>query len=146
MTGIQELKTCTSCNLLLPITKFKLRAKTGRQAGTRQAQCNRCIYVRYTRPSTEKKITALRQYKLDKGCSDCGYRAHPEALQFDHADGAEKLFNIGETAHISLPRLWAEVEKCEIVCANCHAIRTATRRERVSINAWTTSEYPKLRG
>ncbi len=70
--------------------------------------------------------------KMQRGCKDCGYAIHPHALQFDHLPGAEKSFTIS-TAVVShtLDQLAAEIEKCEVVCANCHAIRTAERRRPV---------------
>ena len=58
-------------------------------------------------------------------CADCGER-DPLVLEFDHL--RDKRFNIGS----ALPyRNWetilAEIEKCEVVCANCHRRRTAHR-------------------
>ena len=61
------------------------------------------------------------------GCVDCGYNEHPAALDFDHMPGTEKLFNIGQEKHRALDQLLAEIAKCELVCANCHRIRTVSR-------------------
>jgi hypothetical protein len=91
-----QFKQCSSCNKLLPETKFKFRSRGGRQAGTRNAQCNRCLYVKYTRPEAQRKIAEIHAYQLEKGCIDCGFNKHPAALEFDHLPGTEKLFNIGE--------------------------------------------------
>ena len=97
--------------------------------------CNRCLYVKYTRPETERKLKEVHDYQLEKGCADCGYNAHPSALEFDHAPGSKKVFNIGEKiGSYSRETLWAEISKCEVVCANCHAIRTYNRRKRVMID------------
>jgi hypothetical protein len=63
-------------------------------------------------------------------CQDCG-RAFPAVcMDFDHRVGEQKLFNIGEsTARIkSLETMKAEIAKCDVVCSNCHRIRTAARR------------------
>ena len=126
-------KVCTSCDKELPITKFKMRWYNGRQRGTRQAQCNRCLYVKYTRPNVDKKMAKIHGYQLEKGCADCGYNKHPAAMEFDHLPGTKKLFNISEqVGNRSVESLWSEIAKCEVVCANCHAIRTAERRERVT--------------
>ena len=131
-----EVKDCVSCGQTLPVTKFKRRAATGRQANTRQAQCNRCLYVKYQRPIDQRKTQVIADYKLAKGCTDCGYCAHPSALDFDHLPGTEKLFNIGSNvANLTLDRIWAEIDKCEVVCRNCHAIRTDSRRVLVEIEA-----------
>lgn len=66
--------------------------------------------------------------KLERGCMDCGFNAHPAALEFDHVSG-EKSFDVAEAmVRRGLARIMEEIEKCEVVCANCHAIRTAERR------------------
>ncbi len=63
------------------------------------------------------------------GCVDCGFDGHPAALDFDHMPGTEKLFNIGQEKFRSQAQMTAEIAKCELVCANCHRIRTVTRSE-----------------
>ena len=47
-------------------------------------------------------------------------------MDFDHRDPTQKSFNVmtGRAMLMSRPRLMAEIEKCDIVCANCHAART----------------------
>lgn len=70
----------------------------------------------------------IGKIKLSSGCVDCGYKGHVEALDFDHMPGSNKLFEIGRV-HTSLQKLDAEIAKCEVVCANCHRIRTANRRK-----------------
>lgn len=78
-----------------------------------------------------KRKTALKAIKLASGCVDCGYKAHYVALQFDHLQG--KSFNIST----NLNRAWAvvleETKKCEVVCANCHMIRTWARANRYEL-------------
>lgn len=128
------LKTCKSCLKDLPESKYKFRSGNGRQAGQRHSMCNRCLYVKYTRPNIERKMAKIHEYQLEKGCTDCGYNKHPSALEFDHLPGTEKLFNIGEEiGNRSVESIWSEIAKCEVVCANCHAIRTVERRKRVDI-------------
>ena len=79
--------------------------------------------ARYSR-STEW----INEYKLTQGgCVDCGYNAHPAALDFDHMPGTEKKFNIGQFKWKSRSVLLEEIAKCELVCANCHRIRTVNR-------------------
>lgn len=71
-------------------------------------------------------------YKVAKGCMDCGYRQHPEALEFDHVRGTKQA-NLAEAVGQtwSRERILAEIAKCDVVCANCHRIRTFTRRNEV---------------
>jgi hypothetical protein len=73
-------------------------------------------------------------YQMEKGCADCGNKSTQQLLEFDHLPGTEKSFNIGEQiGNRSRETLWAEIAKCDVVCANCHNIRTANRRNRVEI-------------
>lgn len=74
----------------------------------------------------------LNQMKMERGCADCGYNAHPAALQWDHRDGADKdrAASAGGRAFAlgwAWERILAEIAKCDVVCANCHAVRTAER-------------------
>ncbi len=68
----------------------------------------------------------LAKQKLEQGCKDCGWKEHAEALDFDHVRG-EKKFTVSSRAWWSIERLAEEVVKCEVVCANCHRIRTFER-------------------
>lgn len=65
----------------------------------------------------------LADYKLQKGCVDCGYNKHHSALDFDHL--ADKSFNVCFAKSISQAK--EEIKKCEVVCSNCHRIRTYNR-------------------
>ena len=65
-----------------------------------------------------------------RSCMDCQQSFPPECMQFDHVRG-KKLFTIGEKAMQNTPgnrRVLAEIAKCDLVCANCHAIRTKRRQ------------------
>ncbi len=66
--------------------------------------------------------------KLESGCTDCGYRDHAVALDFDHVRGVKKW----DIARGKYERNWddllEEIAKCEVVCANCHRVRTKVRR------------------
>jgi hypothetical protein len=72
---------------------------------------------------------AADEYKLSRGCIDCGYKEHPAALHFDHIDPSEKSCDVASL--IGTGRIWAtiliEAQKCEIRCANCHAVKTWSR-------------------
>ena len=74
----------------------------------------------------QHKLAIIRRYKLMKGCKDCGYREHYYALEFDHSNPEEKVGNICHMIHRTQGwnRIKAEVAKCDVVCANCHRIRT----------------------
>ena len=86
--------------------------------------CKQCdIYNVQSR----KEIKQLLIYKYlitSKGCVDCGEK-DPICLDFDHRNPEEKSFSISEGYFKSEQELIEEVEKCDIVCANCHRKRTS---------------------
>lgn len=54
-------------------------------------------------------------------CQVCGYKTCPEALEFHHIDEAQKGFAIGQKGYTrSWQRVREEIEKCYLLCANCH--------------------------
>ena len=67
-------------------------------------------------------VLIVRKAK-DVPCIDCGKRYPPYVMDFDHVNG-EKKFNVGKFGALSTERVLAEIAKCEVVCANCHRIRT----------------------
>lgn len=71
------------------------------------------------------------QYKLEHGCADCGYNQHPAALDFDHRPGTIKVRDIKSGKQFGWQALQDEVAKCDVVCANCHRVRTVERRREV---------------
>jgi hypothetical protein len=74
----------------------------------------------------------LTIYKLTVGCQDCGYKVHAEALDLDHRPEEAKLFALSRGWAYSWDKVIAEAEKCDVVCANCHRVRTADRRQSAS--------------
>lgn len=74
-----------------------------------------------------ERATGIRRwldaYKVSAGCVDCGYKAHHAALHFDHVRG-DKLINVCNAKSIAQAKV--EIEKCEVRCANCHAVKTFT--------------------
>jgi transposase len=75
------------------------------------------------------KITRyIQEYKSSKSCADCKENYPYWILEFDHLGNKE--FNISQhRIHtISLDRVKEEIQKCEVVCSNCHKNRTFNRR------------------
>lgn len=82
--------------------------------------------LHYLAKATEKRAK-LAEYKVEQGCTDCGYNKDARALEFDHKPGSDKIKTVASLLYSSWSVIWAEIEKCEVVCANCHAIRTMDR-------------------
>lgn len=81
-----------------------------------------------SRSRFERLSVELGQIKLAAGCADCGYRDHTAALDFDHLEGTTKLANVSRLIRLrSWPVVLEEIAKCDVVCSNCHRIRTYNR-------------------
>lgn len=113
------------------------------RAKGRRGYCGRhyTLWYRNGDPEVQRRATStegvdrafkeawVQAYKLERGCADCGYDKHPAALDFDHLPGSVKVRDIKSGQHLGWVALQEEVKKCEVVCANCHRIRTANRRQ-----------------
>ncbi len=70
-------------------------------------------------------------YKATLHCKNCS-EWRPECLQFHHRDPKQKAFNVSHWIRngVSLETLKAEIAKCDVLCANCHALETQNERYR----------------
>jgi hypothetical protein len=135
-----NFRKCYRCGESKPAEAFAWRRRERGQRDTFCRPCrkaygrehylaNRQRYVdqaRITKQRLARERTAyLFEFFEAHPCRDCG-ETDPMVLEFDHL--RDKRFNIGS----ALPyRNWAsilaEIEKCDVVCANCHRRRTARR-------------------
>lgn len=107
-----------------------------------QPYCKKCsseVRIEYYKNNREKE----NQYDKNKRqqaqnkiwefkktpCADCNQSFHPVCMDFDHI--SDKKFSIAEGINIHkypMNKLLKEIEKCEVVCANCHRKRTWERK------------------
>jgi hypothetical protein len=105
--------------------------------------------VRYYAANREREIARVRQRQVrttaflralrEVPCADCCGRFAGHQMDFDHRDPVEKAFNLcsSRAALKSREQILAEAAKCDVVCANCHRLRSR-RRHR----AWLASRVP----
>jgi hypothetical protein len=111
-----------------------------------QSYCRTCqkeydaAWYRANRARRQAKVKAdrathiawLDSLKEGKPCADCGRVYPPYVMEWDHLPGTVKKLVLADTrraAH-SRERILAELEKCELVCANCHRERTFGGRQK----------------
>jgi len=141
------VRTCKGCGIeggadvfyVNPKGKFGLdsKCKQCRSASEKAIVRRRGLSARLlpdmdpARMGTAGRRDYLRRYKLSRGCTDCGYKDHYAALELDHLPEFEKGFEISQAVWklsiYSDEEFLAEFAKCEVVCANCHRIRTTSR-------------------
>lgn len=84
-----------------------------------------------------KRKQIVDRFKNERGCQECGER-HPAVLDLHHRDGEEKHEMLRLTPgkrrgtrswrDLSFAAIEAELQKCDVLCSNCHRILTASRR------------------
>ena len=70
--------------------------------------------------------------KMRFGCRECGYKKHPAALHFNHLNQETKSTNVSRIS--TWMKLKNEIRKCEILCANCHAIHSVENKHHLKFN------------
>lgn len=105
----------------------KEEAKKRRQA---YYQKNRATFVRAAR-ARQDTMRAWVQAQKDRPCADCRKRFPTFVMDFDHRPGETKVLQVSLLyRHGSWSKLRREIVKCDVVCANCHRIRTQKRLVR----------------
>ena len=135
-------RTCTKCYLQKPIEEFGWKDRT---INKRHAVCKECTAKRSSEwyyknrdhhiqnaSANSRSYRAqageyIYQYLLTHPCVDCG-EADPVVLEFHHV--RDKKYDISAIVGqgYSLEKIMAEVEKCIVLCGNCHKRRTASER------------------
>jgi hypothetical protein len=144
-------KTCTACLRALPEAEFDFADKA---AGRRRGQCKACVreysrrhyeanrqaYIERAKASNVAVVARKRAVVAElrrRPCVDCGRTFPPCCMEFDHVSGRvvtgrnspEAIAN-AKNSRRGLGDLMDELAKCDVVCRNCHAIRTHSRRVR----------------
>lgn len=89
------------------------------------------VGARASKKSVNLKRTKFNLLKSERPCYDCGGVFPPEAMDWDHRPGVIKCFDIGTgLASHSEEACIDEINKCQLVCANCHRIRTQARIQK----------------
>jgi uncharacterized protein with PIN domain len=105
------MELCKLCN-----KKFKDYQKKGR---TRCGSCN-------TKIRRFRAKAAAIEF-LGSKCKKCGWSGDQAALQFHHKYSEKKDFTIGNVANKSWDSIKKEMQKCILLCANCHMIEHSSK-------------------
>ncbi|MDP2655615.1 MAG: hypothetical protein Q8P17_03730 [bacterium] len=113
-------KKCDYCGVFYPEDTFGVALTTSTKI-YRRRKCPDCY--RLTKQALiQRYLKWINEYKTQSGCGRCGI-TDPRVLDFHHKKGEDKLFSIGGFRRaVGFDRIKKEVEKCEVLCANCHRI------------------------
>lgn len=133
------MKICYRCKIEKPLYEF---SKNNSKKDKLNLECRACHKVNRKKHYEANKCKLIKQIKdrakeivnwvasLKRGipCTDCKKIYIPFAMDYDHKE--DKKFNISSAARagFSKENILKEIEKCDLVCATCHRIRTYNRR------------------
>lgn len=104
------------------------KRKTQSQANKAYAVSRKGREVRWRlQDERNRRVRDLLSRLKDRPCADCGGRFPTVCMDFDHRPGTEKKFSVSGASSRKHEAIMDEVAKCDVVCANCHRIRTAAR-------------------
>ena len=137
-------RACAKCLRTKPLTDFYVKSKV---KGTYGSYCKPCSAERHREYYLENKTYYFSKNKRkrqraatlidglkNRPCADCKRKYPPYVLDFDHLPGREKTANLAQLrSHAGVARINKEAAACEVVCANCHRIRTHKRKLLVGV-------------
>ena len=109
-------KECRICLQILPINLFYIRLL--RNKYIYDSACKKCSNKECIERQRKLKQQCV-EYKGSK-CLICNYDKCINNLQFHHLDPSKKEFSISHSKSRSFNVLKSELDKCILVCANCH--------------------------
>lgn len=102
------------------------------QGNSRRLRCVACVKAAVTKRRRKLKELAI-EYKGGR-CKHCGYHRCHAALEFHHLDPNEKDFGIAANgATRSFDKLKKELDKCIMLCSNCHREEHEKLRETLKL-------------
>jgi hypothetical protein len=131
------MKPCRKCGLLKPEADFPPKGRW--LAGDCRACRAEYQHLRYLRDKArymegarrrKQRMLALMRQAKERPCADCGQQFPYYVMDFDHLPGKRKhKLSMSDLAMLkSKAAFLEEIDKCDVVCANCHRIRTHQRK------------------
>lgn len=108
------LKKCPQCKVEKTLENFSNR----RDKEGNSSYCKVCTNTQTKVRQQQLKKRAV-EYKGGK-CNSCGYNKYQGALEFHHLDPKEKDFNISKARSLAFENIKEELDKCILLCSNCH--------------------------
>lgn len=127
------MKTCADCKTTKPLSEFYKRT----DRNVEYAICKLCQNARSLNRKRSLKIAAV-MYKGGK-CELCGYKRYVGALEFHHKDPQQKDFQLSvKTKNNLTDEIKKELDKCVLLCSNCHKeIHALIRGQKIKYKRYT---------
>jgi hypothetical protein len=139
--SLSTLKTCSSCYTQRDLELDFHRDRS--QEDGRSRRCKACKQAsdadRYRRTAVRRRAAQQAAYRKcqellrrlkSAPCTDCTGSFPYQVMQFDHPNPRNKKANVADVVSTgSVNSLLAEIAKCDLVCSNCHILRTVRQIE-----------------
>lgn len=126
------MQRCGACGQDKPEEEFNKRTPTRLQWACKACQrvnhrkhylANKQAYLDQARRHRERMYALVVAHKMQP-CADCGGEFPPICMDFHHAAG-EKVDDVGHLGrYASEEMVLEEIAKCDVVCSNCHRLRS----------------------
>ena len=118
------IKFCRCCNKDLPLSSFSVLSNQKKKGTTYNADCKKCRQDKRKEINRRNKALAIA-YKGGR-CNDCLQVVHQAAFEFHHLDPSTKEKDpthfLNDQKGLSI-EAEMELDKCVLLCANCHRVR-----------------------
>jgi len=134
------LRRCGKCGVTKPVGDFAKKRADAYQTYCRL--CQSAYHKEHYRKNKQTYLDAVKRRRLrlaailrtakERPCADCGIQYPYYVMDLDHREGEEKIGNVSQAihrGHLGKKNLLAEIDKCDVVCANCHRERTNQRKQ-----------------
>ncbi len=135
---VNGMKQCAKCKVEKSTNEFH-KSKSGFQSYCKI--CNKETRRTYYANNSDRELKRNRSWELkkwewynslkSKPCADCNITWPPYVNHWDHLPTFEKVDTVSNMMKAGRSRelILIEIAKCELVCGNCHSIRTHQRRQ-----------------
>ena len=129
--SVSGMRRCHRCKCDKPVNEFPINRsrpdgysatclECKREYNKQHYKNNKKYYIDKASKRSNRIREWLSRYKCETGCGTCGER-HPGCLHFHHRDASDKQFEICDAMLTrSMASIKLEMEKCDVLCANCH--------------------------
>lgn len=131
------MKKCSKCKEVKSLDEFGKKSKTRLQTYCKTCNSERCRnYYALNKEKQRKQIYESKKIRIGKikeyiqnlksttPCADCKKFYPYYVMDFDHQYSKKFLISKSYSIGYNLDEIKNEIDKCEIVCANCHRCRT----------------------
>jgi hypothetical protein len=133
-----NMKVCYRCQIEKEDSLFSISSKNKDKL---QSYCKKCAVEKrmqkynenrdgereYKKQYSKNNSIKLKKYKESLPCADCGIYYPSYVTDFDHIFN-DKSADVSNMMTYGWQRIFKEIKKCELVCANCHRERTYKRK------------------